>query len=63
MYNNQYTIDTSANRVANISDENSTTDLAKEFPKQMIAQRAIEADVVSIKTQDEILGTLLDIKV
>jgi flagellar hook protein FlgE len=28
----------------------------------MTAQKAIEADALSIKTQDEILGTLLDIK-
>ncbi len=40
----------------------SQTDLAKELPDQIIAQDATAANVVAIKTQDETLGTLLDIK-
>jgi flagellar hook protein FlgE len=62
IYNNQNSINDSASRVANISAEDSTTDLSNEIPTQMTAQKAIEADALSIKTQDEILGTLLDIK-
>jgi flagellar hook protein FlgE len=40
----------------------SQTDLAKEIPDQIIAQDATEANVATIKTQDEMFGTLLDIK-
>ena len=62
IYNNQTAMDVSANKVANISNKNSDADLSQEIPKQMIAQKAVEADVISIKTQDDVLGTLLDIK-
>ena len=40
----------------------SQTNLSREIPNQMLAQNAIELNTTSIKTQDEILGTLLDIK-
>ena len=40
----------------------SQTDLAKEIPDQIIAQNTSGVNVAAIKTQDEILGTLLDIK-
>lgn len=40
----------------------SQTDLAKEIPEQMVVQGATAANVTSIKTQDEMLGSLLDIK-
>lgn len=40
----------------------SQTDLAKEIPDQMVVQGATAANVTSIKTQDEMLGSLLDIK-
>lgn len=42
--------------------ERSQTDLAKEIPNEMVAQRTTEANVVAIKTQDDVMGTLLDIK-
>ena len=48
------------------SDDNnslkSQTNLSKEIPKQIIIQNAVEANVNVIKTQDEMIGTLLDIK-
>jgi flagellar hook protein FlgE len=47
------------------SDTGSTksqTDLAKEIPDQIIAQDAVAVNVSAIKTQDEMFGTLLDIK-
>ncbi len=51
---------------ARMSDDSgsmrSQTDLAKEIPDQMIVQGATAANVTSIKTQDEMLGSLLDIK-
>jgi flagellar hook protein FlgE len=40
----------------------SQTDLAKEIPDQILAQGATAVNVSSIKTQDEMLGSLLDIK-
>ena len=40
----------------------SQTDLAKEIPDQIIAQDATAVNVTAIKTQDEMFGTLLDIK-
>lgn len=50
-----------------VSDDNSSlksqTDLAKEIPDQMITKNATAVNVSAIKTQDEMLGTLLDMKV
>ena len=40
----------------------SQTDLAKEIPDQMIAEGGVAVNVTAIKTQDEMLGTLLDLK-
>lgn len=40
----------------------SQTDLAKEIPDQIIAQDATAVNVTAIKAQDEMLGSLLDIK-
>jgi flagellar hook protein FlgE len=48
------------------SDDNgslrSQTDLAKEIPNQIIAQDVTAFNVTAIKAQDEVLGSLLDIK-
>lgn len=41
---------------------NSQTDLAKELPDQMIVQGVTSANVSAIKAQDEMFGSLLDIK-
>jgi flagellar hook protein FlgE len=40
----------------------SQTDLSKEIPDQIVAGEVAEANVSAIKTQDEMFGTLLDIK-
>ena len=40
----------------------SQTDLAKEIPKQINIESATSANVTAIRTQDEMLGSLLDIK-
>jgi len=40
----------------------SQTDLAKEFPDQIIAQDVTAVNVTAVKTQDEMFGSLLDIK-
>ncbi len=40
----------------------SQTDLAKELTDQILTQDATAVNVSAIKTQDEMLGSLLDIK-
>ena len=40
----------------------SQTDLAKEMTTQIVAQDATAVNVNAIRTQDEMLGSLLDIK-
>ena len=40
----------------------SQTDIAKELTDQIVAQDATGFNVAAIKTQDEMLGSLLDIK-
>ena len=49
-----------------VSDDNgserSQTDLAKELTDQIVVQGSTEMNASVIKTQDEILGSLLDIK-
>lgn len=40
----------------------SQTDLTKEIPDQMVVQGVTAVNVASIRTQDEMLGSLLDIK-
>ena len=42
--------------------ERSQTDLAKEMVNQILASDAISVNVTAIKTQDEMIGTILDIK-
>ncbi len=42
--------------------KSSQTDLAKEMVSQIISSDAVSLNVTAIKTQDEMLGTLLDIK-
>lgn len=69
----QTLLNTTANNIANSITtqtrsknseglEQSQTDLSKEILNMMIAQRTTEANVSVIKTQDDIMGTLLDIK-
>jgi len=40
----------------------SQTNLAKEIPDQIVAGNAVAVNVAAIKTQDEMFGSLLDIK-
>ena len=42
--------------------KNSQTDLAKELTDQIVAQNGTGVNVSAIKTQDEMFGSLLDIK-
>lgn len=56
------------NTVAPVSNQiennytQSNTDLAKEMTNQIISYNVVGANVVSLQTQDEVNGTLLDIK-
>lgn len=43
-----------------VEKETSNVDLAEEIPDLMITKRAYQANLKSIKTQDEMLGSLLD---
>jgi flagellar hook protein FlgE len=56
----QSALNSSAKNVANA--QSGKTDLAEEFPKQIIAQEATAMNVSAIKTQDQMLGSLLDIQ-
>ena len=42
--------------------EQSQTDLTKEITDQIAIEKITEANVVAIRTQDDMLGSLLDIK-
>ncbi|MDQ7045098.1 MAG: hypothetical protein Q9M32_04210 [Sulfurimonas sp.] len=53
----QTLLNTSAKNIAN-----SSPDLAKDLTNQIIAQDTTAVNVNAIKTQDEMLGSLLDIK-
>lgn len=50
-----------------LADDNgskqSQTDLSKEVPDRIAISRTVEADAKVIKTQDDMFGSLLDIKV
>jgi len=57
----QQSLNTSARNIANSSQKN-PADLSKEIPNQIVAQNVSEVNVTAIKAQDEMLGSLLDIK-
>jgi len=42
--------------------EQSNVDLAEEIPQQLMNKRFYQANLKTIQTQDEMLGSLLDIK-
>ena len=50
----------SANNIANIS-KGSNVDVTEEIVDQIVSKAAIQANVNVIKTNDETLGTILDI--
>jgi len=43
------------------TEENSNVDLAEEMVNMILAQRAYEANIKSIETQNELEGTIVDI--
>ena len=58
---NQSYMNVSASSVAR-SGSDANVDLAKEMPKQIVAENVNSANVSAIKSQDEMFGSLLDIK-
>ncbi|MBL0708238.1 MAG: hypothetical protein JJW00_04245 [Sulfurimonas sp.] len=58
--------DSSVSTYTRKADDNgsprSQTDLTKEIPEQISIQGATSFNIKAIKTQDEMLGTLLDIR-
>lgn len=61
--NKSGSIDTNTRESDSNNSKRSQTDLAKEIPDQIIAEDATAVNVTAIKTQDEMMGTLLNIKV
>lgn len=62
MTNDASSVKASIREADNNGLKRSQTDLAKEIPDQIIAQDTVAVNVSAIKTQDEMMGTLLDIK-
>jgi hypothetical protein len=58
--NNISSIQIDQNRMNSLAQEK---DLTKSIPKQINVEKSQEANVTAIRTQDDMLGTLLDIKV
>jgi flagellar basal-body rod protein FlgC len=44
-----------------VEKETSNVDLTEEIPNLMVTKRAYQANLKSVETQDEMLGSLLDI--
>ena len=62
MNENGGSVKASLRQADSTNSSKSQTDLAKEFPDQIVAQDAASVNVSAIKTQDEMLGTLIDLK-
>jgi len=60
--NNNESITTNTRPADDTSSLKSQTNLSKELPEQIMIEKGIKANVTAIKTQDDILGSLLDIK-
>jgi len=59
---NESSVSANTRKADNTGSKTSQTDLAKEIPDQIMAQDVTALNVTAIKTQDEMLGSLLDIK-
>ncbi len=58
---NMNIINKNARRTARIGIGNDPKGFTKRMIDDKLAQRSIEADIKTIKTQDEMMGSLLDI--
>lgn len=62
MSDNANSVKANSHKADDTGSDISQTDLAKEFPDQIIAEKATSVNVSAIRTQDEMFGSLLDIK-
>ena len=60
--NDSHSLRASVREASDNGSKRSQTDVAKEIPDEIVAQDATAVNVNVIKTQDEMMGTLLDIK-
>ncbi len=60
--NNKNSVSANTRKADDTGSDKSQTDLSKEIPDQIIAEKAIAVNVSAIRTQDEMLGSLLDMK-
>ncbi|WP_324170461.1 hypothetical protein [Sulfurimonas sp.] len=60
--NQENSVSTHTRKSDNNGSTNSQTDLSKELPEQIVIEDATAVNMTAIKTQDEMIGTLLDIK-
>jgi len=63
MTDNQSALSATTRLADNNGSQKSQTDLTKELPDQITIDGVAEANITAIKTQDEMFGSLLDIKV
>jgi len=59
--NSQSQLNSTANNIANIGSK-ASVDLAKEIPNLITSEASVGVNSSAIKAQDEMLGSLLDIK-
>lgn len=59
---NGNSVSASTKSADNNGSKTSQTDLSKELTNQIVAEDATAVNISAIKTQDEMLGSLLDIK-
>lgn len=60
--NNNSSVSASTKSATDTNYSKSQTDLTKEIPDQMVAQKATALNVTAIRTQDEMIGSVLDMK-
>jgi flagellar hook protein FlgE len=60
--NNGNSVTAQSQLADNTGSSKSQTDLAKEIPDQITIDGVAKANVTAIKAQDDIMGTLLDLK-
>ncbi|MEA1893133.1 MAG: hypothetical protein U9N33_10555 [Campylobacterota bacterium] len=62
MQDNGNSVSANSRKADDNGSKASQTNLSKELPDQIIVQDMTAANVAAIKTQDDMLGTLLDLK-
>lgn len=62
LQSNQTFMNKNASDIANVSRQGSGVDLSKAMTDQIIGEKVSAVNVSAIKTQNEMLGSLLDIK-